>query len=369
VAGFITGRGGGGTIVAVRLKRPELPAELPAELPRSRPWRAWALLAAGVLAVHALLLHPDAPGLAPPAASERRGAVAAWSVRTIAAAPAMATTAPPAARPAAPLPTPAAAPKGITLTPAPVAAAAERRGDRTPPDATPDAAADPPSAASALPQYATRLPPAVTLSYALQRGALSGSAVLRWQLHGDAYEATLAGRGPAAGPLFDLASRGGVDSAGVAPERFTDRRQRGGTQAANFRRDEARITYSGPAHDDPLPPGAQDRLSWLLQLAAIAEAEPQRLADDGAQVLLYVVGARGRAELWIFEVQPRVALDLPAGRVAAALHLKREPTRPYDQRVEVWLDPARHHLPVQLRLTGVPGREPTEMRLLAEGPL
>lgn len=43
----------------------------------------------------------------------------------------------------------------------------------------------------------------------------------------------------------------------------------------------------------------------------------------------------------------------------------REPSRPYDQRVEVWLDPARAHLPVQLRLTLVPGERLTEWRLSA----
>ena len=32
-----------------------------------------------------------------------------------------------------------------------------------------------------------------------------------------------------------------------------------------------------------------------------------------------------------------------------ALHLRRLPSRPYDPRVDAWLDPARHHLPVRLR--------------------
>jgi hypothetical protein len=49
--------------------------------------------------------------------------------------------------------------------------------------------------------------------------------------------------------------------------------------------------------------------------------------------------------------------------VRDTLHLVREPRRPYDTRVEVWLDAARHHLPVRVRLTPVPGGEPLEMRL------
>jgi hypothetical protein len=46
------------------------------------------------------------------------------------------------------------------------------------------------------------------------------------------------------------------------------------------------------------------------------------------------------------------------------VHLLREPRRPYDTQVQVWLDPARQHLPVQawlrIRATG----EGTELRLL-----
>ena len=46
-------------------------------------------------------------------------------------------------------------------------------------------------------------------------------------------------------------------------------------------------------------------------------------------------------------------VDVPAGRLEAALLLQREPQRPYDTRVDVWLDPARHHLPARARLTAV----------------
>ena len=50
--------------------------------------------------------------------------------------------------------------------------------------------------------------------------------------------------------------------------------------------------------------------------------------------------------------------ELPAGEVPQALHLQREPTRPYDTRVEVWLDPARQHLPVRVVFTTLPGGQP-----------
>jgi hypothetical protein len=37
------------------------------------------------------------------------------------------------------------------------------------------------------------------------------------------------------------------------------------------------------------------------------------------------------------------------------LHLLREPERPYDLRVEAWLSPALHHLPIGLRMSTPPG--------------
>jgi hypothetical protein len=89
----------------------------------------------------------------------------------------------------------------------------------------------------------------------------------------------------------------------------------------------------------------QDRLTWLLQLSAIAAAAPERVAP-GAQIVLMVVGARGGAGVWRFTAQ---------ADAAPLAHLVREadPGRAHDQRVEVWLDPARGFLPQRALLTPV----------------
>ncbi|MCZ8076255.1 MAG: hypothetical protein O9341_19220, partial [Paucibacter sp.] len=41
-------------------------------------------------------------------------------------------------------------------------------------------------------------------------------------------------------------------------------------------------------------------------------------------------------------------LELPGASVARALHLRRLAMGPYSGEIEVWLDPARGHIPVQL---------------------
>jgi hypothetical protein len=145
-------------------------------------------------------------------------------------------------------------------------------------------------------------------------------------------------------------SRGAFDAAGIAPERHVDSRRGRDAQAANFRRDSGRITFSGPSTALPLAPGTQDRLTWMLQLPAIVDARPARFGP-GERIVMWVVGARGDVGVWTFVAEARETIEVPAGSIDGALRLTREPLQPYDTRVEVWLDPARHHLPAKVRMS------------------
>jgi hypothetical protein len=145
---------------------------------------------------------------------------------------------------------------------------------------------------------------------------------------------------------------------------LADRRQGRDVRAANFQREHGKITFSGPRWELPLQAGTQDRLSWLVQLVAIAGA-PDGL-QPGREVSLQVVGARGALNDWRFEVRGLQRVAGPWGQ-ADALWLVREPLRPYDLRVEVWLGPAHRHWPLRLRQTTVPGGEPLEWTLI-DGP-
>ena len=211
------------------------------------------------------------------------------------------------------------------------------------------------------PVYATRVPPPFRMSYALRRGALSGQAELNLQRAGPGYELEL--KGTALGlEVLGLRSQGSLGPHGLMPERFVDRRRGKDRLAANFDHGAGRITYSGSAASQPLHPGAQDRLSWMVQLAAIVEAAPTRYTA-GSRIAMSVSGARGDVDTWTFIVQGRQRLSLPGGAVVDALRLTREPRRPYDTQVEVWMDPAQHHLPVRARLTVLPGGETLELSL------
>lgn len=264
--------------------------------------------------------------------------------------------APPMAAPTATAPTTAA-----PTTAAPTTAAAPSPATAAPPASSDaDLATREPS-----PVYPTRPPPSGRLHYELQRGAARGTAELVWQRDGDRYEARFDADVDEL-PWLRWTSRGRLDAAGIAPERFVDRRRGRGAQAANFDREAGRIGFSAARLDHALPPGAQDRLSWWLQLAAIAAADPAGLVP-GRRLRVFVAGARGDADWWDFEVTGRAADDAPGG--AATLHLVREPRRPYDTRAEVWLDPAHDWLPARLRLTQRDdGRDALELRRVGAPP-
>ena len=214
--------------------------------------------------------------------------------------------------------------------------------------AAPDEILPAPVATLDVPVYSTVVPASTDVRYELRRGARSGHGELSWRRDESRYEASLEGKLDGREALR-WTSRGGVDGAGVAPERFTAQGRGRGTRAVNFQRDVGKITYSGPTVEHPLPAGAQDRLSWLVQLAAICAADPHRMTS-GEQIILYVTGAGGEADIWVFVVAGADAVVTPGGSVDA-VHLKREPRRPYDTRAEVWLEPARSWLPARLRLS------------------
>lgn len=225
--------------------------------------------------------------------------------------------------------------------------------------AEPVAAPPAPDAESKV--YPTRIARSFTVLYQMQRGGIRGSGEFAWKRTGDAYEAHL--KGTVAGlALINWASRGGFDADGVAPERYVEKRLTKSAREALFVRAESKIDFSGSAPDIALMPGAQDRVSWLVQLQAILTADPDK-AKTGGQVVIPVVGTRGRAETWIFEASGAESIKTPAGTLRTQ-KLTRALRKPDDTRAEVWVEPARQFLPVRIRLTLPPFDAPLDMTLV-----
>jgi hypothetical protein len=180
------------------------------------------------------------------------------------------------------------------------------------------------------------------MHYEVRRGFLRGSGEIRWQRSGDEYELRLEAR-IAGLTLLSQTSQGKVDASGLAPLRFLDQRVRRAAQAANFRRDSQTITFSGPSTVWPLLPGSQDQLSWMIQLAGIVAAEPER-ATDGGRIAMVLVGARGEAAVRTLRFVGREDVDTAAGTVHA-LKFVVDGRSTYDASYEIWLDPAHDYLP------------------------
>jgi hypothetical protein len=340
---------------------------------------AGVLLLAAVLALHlALLGHaPPGPGAKAGSAPARAAPVVLVAARPPAPAPQVPTPGPPAPAqrieglvtqpPVATQQPPRAASAQPTSPPAEAPAAAGAGPAN--PDTAPPADASPAPQGQPLPLYATRPPPSAMLRYTLQRGPRSVPAQLLWGQDGSGYTLSLAtddgDAGAWAGPLRGLgaSSRGSFDAAGLAPERFVDRRRGRDRAAATFQRDNAALLLSASTVPAPLHPGMQDRVSWMLQLAAILEANPA-LAQPGAHVQLWVAATRGPPQVWDFEVQPAEAGAEP-GQPAGLVHLQRRAERPHELQVDAWLDPARHHLPWRVLLSAAQGDWRSDLRLAA----
>jgi Protein of unknown function (DUF3108) len=332
-----------------------------------RPGQA-AAVAAGVLLLHLLLALAVWFGRSPSASGEAEGVnpgqaqiVFAELPRIrVAALPQTPTTplmpqSPPTTSPAA-----IAAPPPVQRAPAPDAAA-------TPVAAAPPVAAtapELPASGGPPPRYRTQVPAPARLTFRLQRGGVDGLAVLDWRLGAEAgggYVVQLGSTASAGvGERWAWHSGGGFDADGLAPQRHTDRRGGRERRAVNFQREAGIVTWSASSHSEPLIPGLQDRVSWILQLAAILNAEPA-LRVAGQQIEIPVAGLRGEILHWRFDVRGEAIVELPRGTQAGALHLVHDALRPWGPRIELWLDPRREFLPLKMQFGARPPLEPLDL--------
>lgn len=222
-----------------------------------------------------------------------------------------------------------------------------------------------------MPVYPTVPPPPAARLYRLQRGDETAWARLVWQPEGTHYSLSLltedigTAAGGRPGPLAGLGavSRGQIAPEGLQPERYVDRRQGRDQRAANFDAQARTVRGSGGGVAWPFPPGGQDRLSWLLQLAAVLQADPT-LAKPGTRIVLPVAGPREATAAWVFEVLGEQTVQLADGSPWRALALRRRADGPYQLQAEAWLDPQAHHLPLAWQLAAPPSAWSSRWTLL-----
>lgn len=209
-----------------------------------------------------------------------------------------------------------------------------------------------PAAASS----ALTAPPSVRLLYRMKKGPLAGTGQIDWQRDGGTYRMRLEARVPVFGQIFLETSEGRLDAGGLAPLRHTERRLKRSERALSFVRDQGppRILFSVREGQEPLTPGAQDRLSWIAQLATRMASPPAGEWRAGSTIDMDVASTGGDVQRWVFTVQGQDSTGL--------WQLRREPDGPHDTRAEVWIDTRQQHWPVRIRLSE-PSGDPLELTL------
>lgn len=239
--------------------------------------------------------------------------------------------------------------QGLVAPSAPLAAASEAASAQqkpSPEDEALSAPARPPREQLGT-AHVYKVPGSMRLKYEVKGNKFpySLNSELRWQQDGENYDAQVT-FSAAFLPVISQTSRGQITALGLAPIRFGDKRR--SEVAAHFVREQGKITFSANTPDAPLLSGAQDRLSLLLQLAAMIAGDPGAY-PVATTITMQVVGPRA-ADIWLFTVDSEETLTLPGGE-RRSLKLQRNPREPYDQKIELWLAPALGYLPVRVRIS------------------
>ena len=277
----------------------------------------------------------------------------------------------PPSKPTNPAPTPSEPAQAPASAPAPTPAPTPVPTQATPAAPTADSASTTPPHVP-TPTVAKRLavPGSTQLEFSVlasRKGlSLPAQSTLVWQTDGSGYRASLVIRAALGmGRDRSQTSVGTIDPVlGLQPQRFGDKNKTEVATHFDRSRTPPAIRFSSNTPEAELLPGSQDRLSVLLQLAAMLAGEPSRYVP-GSAVLIHTAGSRD-AGLWHFRVGNVEPLELPAGKLSA-LHLVREPMHTYDNRVEVWLAPALGHLPVRILWTQANG-DVVDQRLASHTP-
>ena len=177
----------------------------------------------------------------------------------------------------------------------------------------------------------------------------SAWAEFSWQQDGQRYDSKLEVGAFLLGSRSQT-SQGTLGAEGLMPQRFGDKYR--SEVASHFQRDKGVISFSTNAPEVPLLKGAQDRLSVVMQIAALLSAEPERYPVG--TMLSFQTAATRDAEVWLFLVEKFENLQLPYGDVPT-IKINRKPRKEFDQTIELWFAPSIDYLPVRLRVTNANG--------------
>jgi hypothetical protein len=204
----------------------------------------------------------------------------------------------------------------------------------------------------ALPVYKMAPPPSANLVLGVDRvdadgTKWTGEAAIGWRRAGERYNvkveigiSMLVTRVN----LVVLTSDGTLGEAGLTPVKMTEKRRGRAETATHFNAADKKITFSAAQGSVPLQPGAQDKASIPLQLAAIARGDPGQLKGE---IAVQVAEDKG-ASVFRFIVVGQEQIETRMGSMQA-WHLTRPPLPgSYNSRLDIWLAPEHDWYPVKI---------------------
>ena len=149
--------------------------------------------------------------------------------------------------------------------------------------------------------------------------------------------------------LYKLTSEGRLDKFGITPDISTEARRTRASTATHFHHDDKTISFSASSNVVPMNDGAQDKASFLMQLASIGYADEKQFYA-GKEIEMQVAEERDAA-LFHFLVLGKEEIDSKLGKIST-WHLLRAP-KPgsYNSQLDIWLAPEFGWYPVQIRNT------------------
>ncbi|MEM4987696.1 DUF3108 domain-containing protein [Collimonas sp. H4R21] len=202
-------------------------------------------------------------------------------------------------------------------------------------------------------KYKIDLPPSADLTYAIQAKqsgiTLGGEGSVKWQVDDKRFSVKSETRAMLFGKILEASSEGAIDSFGLAPTQFVNKRFRKEATTTTFHRDSGTIGFSESSESYPIKGGEQDRTSIIWQLISVARAAPQQF-KPGSDWTFFVAGMRD-AEPWTFKVISTEKIKTPLGDLDTVHIFKAPPPDAKDQQLDIWLAPSLEWYPVRLRFT------------------
>ncbi|WP_027802546.1 DUF3108 domain-containing protein [Paraburkholderia dilworthii] len=220
------------------------------------------------------------------------------------------------------------------------------------------------NATQAAPGVKFSVPPSGDLQYdTFYNGVRNQPGTIHWTSSAQSYDMVVSVPLPFVG-TFVYSSHGRIDAFGLAPEQYVEKRGHRAEDVSIFNRADRKIAFTRTPATLPLPDGAQDRFSMVMQLASLVRGDPAAY-KPGVTRQFFVVDSDSGEE-WPVETIGDETIRTAQGFLETR-HFKRLPRREGDQRrIDVWLAPSLGWLPARLVQTEPNG---TQFELVWRGKL